>query len=265
MDFLDRLFFDEWIVFALPGAVLLLCAEVGFRLGRRAYDTHPENHGARQGAVSGVQTAILGLLGLLLGFTFALATARYDVRRELIVKDANAIGTAYLRTSLLPEAHVAPVRELLRQYLSLRIVYFPLADDPAKLAEGLQKSAGLQHQLWDHAVAAGKESPSAMTSLFIDALNATFDVEGERLAAAAARIPPVVWVLVLVVGALGCLTSSYLSGAAGARSPFSSFVLPLLIAIVITLIFDLMHPREGLIGLSQKPLADLQSSLAPDR
>ena len=105
---LDSVFQSQWVVFALPAVLLVGFAELGFRLGLRLYvatDT------ARKGEISGIQGALLGLLGLLLGFTFAMAVSRYQARRDLVVKEANAIGTTFLRASLLPEAHQAPGTE----------------------------------------------------------------------------------------------------------------------------------------------------------
>jgi len=260
MDLLREMFFSAWVAFAVPAVVLLACAEVGFRLGMRVHRARDE---AARSTIGGIQGAVLGLLGLLLGFTFAIAAGRFDERRLLVVKDANAIGTTYLRASLLPDAHVEPVRDLLRRYTALRIEAYSKLDDLVKRAKVLAYSAELQRALWDHAVAAAKESPTVTVSLFVNALNETIDTEAERLAAGRATIPITIWLLLLIVAALGCLTSSYAAGAAGERTAFSSYVLPLLIAVVILLIYDVMQPRQGMIGVSQQPLVDLLASMAP--
>ncbi len=260
---MDQLFgeiaFSEWIFLAIPTLVLVGFAELGFKLGKRARVTS----GAGQGSINGIQGAMLALLGLLLGFTFAMAGSRHEARRDLVVKDANAIGTTFLRAALLPAAHAAAVQDLLRQSVALRLEYQPLFDDPVQRAEGLRRNAEVQRQLWSHAVAAAQEAPTAIVATFVTALNDMFDVESERLAASRVHIPAVVWLLILVVASLGCLTSSYVAGIEGSRSPFSSMVLPLLIAVVMTMIFDLMNPSRGMIGISQQPLIDLQRSIAP--
>jgi hypothetical protein len=257
-EFLNYVFQSQWVVFALPGLLLIGFAEVGFRLGLRLYVAKDT---VRKGQIGGIQGAVLGLLGLLLGFTFAMAVARYEARRDLVVKEANAIGTTFLRASLLPAAHTAPVEDLLRRYVEVRLTFQPQANDPAKLAEGLRLSAALQGQLWQHAVAAASETPTPIVATFINTVNETIDVEAERLAAGRNRIPGSVWVLLLTVAALGCITSSYTSGADGARSAFSGIVLPLLVSVVITLIFDLADPRRGLIRTTQQPLVDLQQAI----
>jgi hypothetical protein len=257
-EFLTCVFQSEWAIFALPGLLLIGFAEVGYRLGLRLYSA---KDAARKSQIGGIQGALLGLLGLLLGFTFAMAVGRYEARRDLVVKESNAIGTTFLRASLLPDAHRAPVEDLLRHYVEVRLTFQPLAGDPAKLAEGLRLSAGIQRELWQHAVAAAKEAPTPIVATFVNTLNETIDTEAERLAAARNRIPGTVWLLLLVVASLGCVTSSYLAGAEGARSAFSSIVFPLLVAVVITLIFDLADPRRGFIRITQQPLVDLQQAI----
>ena len=248
-----------WGAFALPALLLVGASELGFRLGRRVDHRLDEAH---RSTIGGVQGAILGLLGLLLGFTFAMATARHDERRVLVIEEANAIGTAYLRASLLPAPHAQATKDLLRRYLDVRIDYGPVADEPAKLAEGLRKNDALQSELWSHAVAAAAARPDAIVATFVNALNQVFDVHTSRLAAGRTRIPLTIWGLLLVVGGLGCLTSSYLAGVNGDRSLFSSIVLPLLVSVVVLLIFDIMQPRQGWISVSQESLLDLKQSLS---
>jgi hypothetical protein len=256
---LTRLFANELLVFVLLIAVMLAFAEIGFRLGLRLHVAHDD---ARKEQISGIQGAVLGLLGLLLGFTFAMALERFDTRRVLVVKEANAIGTTYLRSSLLPAVHQAPVRELLRRYVDVRVTYSPLVDDPAKLNEALRLGTEIQTELWKHTTESANEKPTDITATFIEALNATIDVDAERVAAMRADIPGGVWFLLLMVASFGCVTTNYHGGAGGARSKLASLFLPLLIAVVIILIFDISHSRVGLIRISQQSLIDLQQYMA---
>jgi hypothetical protein len=254
-DILARVFGNQLAVFVFLIVVMLAFAELGFRLGVRLHATKDV---ARKGQIGAIQAAVLGLLGLLLGFTFAMAVERFETRRGLVLEEANAIGTTYLRASLLPDAHDAPVKDLLRRYVDLRVEYWPMVDDPAKRAEGRRLLADIQIELWKHATAAAKEAPNDITALFIVSLNETIDTDAKRIAAMRAGIPSGVWLLLVVVAACGCVTTSYGAGAEGVRSKLGSVFLPLLITVVIVLIFDISHPRIGLIHIGQEPLVDLQ-------
>jgi hypothetical protein len=119
----------------------------------------------------------------------------------------------------------------------------------------------LQAELWKHATEAAKEAPNDITATFIESLNETIDTDAARIAAMRAGIPSGVWLLLIVVAAFGSVTTTYGSGAEGARTKLGSVFLPLLIAVVIVLIFDISHPRVGLIQIGQQPLVDLQQSI----
>lgn len=177
--------------------------------------------------MGGVQGAVLGLLGLLLGFTFAMSVGRHDARRGMVVEEANAIGTAWLRAGLLPGDYPEPVKALLRRYVEIRLAGREVADNQVKLAEALAASAEVQDALWAHAEAAAKEAPNAVVVSFINALNTMIDTDVKRVAVGI-HIPVTVWVLVVFVAAFGCFISAYGSGAQGARSYFTSYFLPLL-------------------------------------
>ena len=109
---LSDIFTSQWLVIAITAVLLLASAEFGYRLGLRLHRAKDE---ARKGQIGGIQGAILGLLALLLGFAFAMSVARYDARRGLVLQEANAIGTTYLRASFLPEAHKIGVENLLQR------------------------------------------------------------------------------------------------------------------------------------------------------
>jgi hypothetical protein len=257
-NILARILENELVVFVLLLALMLAFAEAGFRLGLRLHTTKDV---ARKGQIGGIQGAVLGLLGLLLGFTLAMAVERFDTRRSLVVQEANNLSTTYLRASLLPEAHQNPVKELLRGYVDIRLKYWPLADDPAQRVEGTRLIKETQAELWKHATEAVKEAPNDITATFITSLNETFDTDVKRLSARGAGIPSGVWVLLVIVAAFGCVTTAYGSGAEGVRSKLGSVFLPLLITVVIVLIFDISHSRIGLIQIGQDALVDLQQSM----
>lgn len=258
-EILPRIFSDQWRVIIIASAVLLLAAEVGFRLGLGLYRAHDE---ARKGQISGVQSAVLGVLGLLLGFTFAMEVNLYQNRRDLILQEANSIGTTFLRASLLPETYRSSVQDLLRRYVDVRLEFFKVGADVAKQNDAELHAAEIQRELWAHTVQAARESPTPIVATFINSLNETIDLDATRLNALRTRVPAPVWLLVLGVAIGGCCATGYAAGSSGARSSFSDVVLPLLIAVVITLIADIGRPRSGLIRINQQPMLDLKTNLA---
>src|SRR5262245_22096578 len=224
---LDTIFNNQWVLTIVVAVLLLGVSEAGYRIGLSLHRSKDE---ARRSQLGGVQGAVLGMLGLLLGFTFAMAVGRYDQRRELVLKEANAVGTTWLRAGLLPEAHRSPVKELLSRYVDTRLKYQPLSRDPAMFAEGMRVSGEIETQLWQHAEAAATEAPTAVTVSFINSLNEVIDTDAERIAATRNLIPNGVWVLLLIVASFGCFTSSYGAGAYGVRSVFVNLLLPALLA-----------------------------------
>jgi hypothetical protein len=257
-DLLSRVFDHQGTFAVFVTLLLLILPEVGYRVGLRLYAAGDE---ARKSQLGALQGALLGMLGLLLGFTFSMAVERYDQRRQLVVIEANAIGTAWLRAGLLPGEHPQPVKDLLRDYVDVRLRAPQALRDPALLNEGLRRSAEIQATLWRHAEASAKEEPNDITATFIESMNSVIDTHAERLAASRRRIPTGVWLILVLVAAVGCWTSAYASGSQGVRSGFTSALLPLLIAVLILLIFDLTNERHGIIGVSQQPLIDLQSAI----
>jgi hypothetical protein len=257
---MDAIRVSQGAVVLLPSLLLLLAAEAGFRLGLRLFVAKDV---ARREQIAGIEGAVLGMLGLLLGFTFSMAASRYEARRNLVVQEANAIGTTFLRAALLAPEHRGPVEDVLRRYVDLRLGVQPSTADESTLARARQAGAELQRTLWGHAIAASREAPTPITASFLSALNQMIDLGEERVAAARNDIPWVVWLLVLGVAWIGCFTAGYAAGAHGERSWLSAVMLPLLVAIVIGLIADLASPRRGFISVSQQPLADLRASMEP--
>lgn len=256
--YLFFVFQSQWLVILIVSLLLLALAEVGYRTGWRLFVTRDE---PRKSQIGGIQGAILGMLALLLGFTFSMAVTRYEVRRDLVLQEANSIGTTFLRAALLSDARRIAVENLLRQYVDARLDFYGAGMNPEKLGTAEHHTSKLQHELWTQAVAASREAPNPITATFITALNDTIDLDESRLNAFRARVPSSVWLLVLVVAGAGCYASGYGAGASGARTGFSNIMLPLLIAVVITIIADFDQPRHGLISVSQQPMLDLKTGL----
>ena len=144
-----------WALYIITSAIVLLSAEAGWRLGnyRRQRPQHEKD--APVGAVVG---ATLGLLAFLLAFTFGMAASRYDTRKQLVLQEANAIGTTYLRADMLPEPQRSEIRNLLREYAALRVGGVTSLMTPEVMAQ----SGALHDRLWAQAVAVGGQSPNSI-------------------------------------------------------------------------------------------------------
>ena len=257
-DLLSIIFANQWLIVIVVSALFLVCSEAGYFIGLRIHRNRDE---PRKAIIGGVQGAVLGFLGLLLGFTFSMAVNRYDIRRDLVLQEANSIGTTYLRASFLPEDQKVRVQGLLSSYVDTRHNLDEAGTDKSERSAVEKNSNDLQTKLWTEAVSAANTSPTAVTVSFITSLNEMIDLDATRVHASRSKVPGAVWLLVLVVASAGCYASGYNTGANGTRSTFANFMLPILVTVVIAIIADLDRPHRGFIGITQQPLVDLKESI----
>jgi hypothetical protein len=251
------------IAFALFVGMLLLL-EIGRRIGagRRARD--PGGAGAGTGAVEG---AVFALLGLLVAFTFSGAASRFDARRALIVEEANAIGTAYLRLDVVPANAQPGLRDLFRRYADSRLeVYRQLTASDLEAARAeLDRSIRLQGEIWNQAVIAGQlqGAPPAVAMLLLPALNQMFDVSTTRTMALRMHPPAVIFVMLFGLALASALLAGYAMGGAKTREWLHMFAFAAVLAITVYVIFDLEYPRLGLIriGAFDQVLVDVRESM----
>jgi len=249
----------DWLIAC--GVLVLLCLalEAGYRIGLKGRAGRKEGESADLGSVQG---AVLGLLGLLLAFTYSFAAGRYDSRRALVVREANAIGTAYLRAGLMPEPGRTEIQAVLRQYVNSRVVPDEVASDPAKLAEAIQRSERVLEKLWPTAARTIEgRVPTPLDAILFPALNDVIDIHTERLAAAEYRVPEVILWLLLVAAMMALALTGLSSGLIGRRNLFFTVPLAVLVTAVVLVINDLDHARRGFIQVSQKSLIQLRDSL----
>ena len=249
---------DEYSLLAIFGASLVLilgAGEAGHWLGVRA---------ARRGAaaVSTLEGAILGLLALMIGFTFSMALSRYEARRDGAVTEAAAIGTTALRARLLPAPHDRESVKLLREYVQIRL---DLAQGPFGRTEfegAIARSNLLQESLWRqaHAVAA-KDNGMVPTWLFIQSLNEMIDDQEKRLAAMSNRLPLVVIAALYAMSIIGIGFAGYGGGVESKRTRVPVLVTGILVAGMVLLIQDIDRPGAGFIRVSQQPLVNAAATI----
>src|SRR5271157_5852580 len=201
-----RLFF----LFSL--VVLWLAAQIGasWRKRRPLKDDEREDFAL-------VQTATLTLLGLIIGFSFAMATARYDLRKNYEEAEANAIGTEYVRAGLLPAADAVAVRTQLRKYLDLRISFYR-THNGGGLRQINAHTTQLQEEMWSAVQGPAVAQPTAVIALAVAGMNDVLNSQGYTQAAWWNRIPTSAWGLMIAIAVCCNLLIGYGAHSGGARS-----------------------------------------------
>ncbi|MBS7661404.1 hypothetical protein I0D00_05505 [Pseudomonas lalucatii] len=248
---------NSFAITAVLFVLIILFNEVGFQIGRFVQNRTDSEVKELTGSV---QASILGLLALLLGFTFSMSMQRYDDRNQALIEEANAIGTASLRVQLLPARYQQPMSELLRQYVDLRVSLGEI--DLSRHAERSRYNARikrLQGELWALAVQATNDDPRPVTSgAFVSALNQMIDSQGQRHAQLQMHVPEVVLLLLFVVFIASVGILGYSSGLSGKRIVVPTVLVSLLIALIVFIIIDLDRPKRGLIQVDQGIMQELQ-------
>jgi hypothetical protein len=245
-------------VFVAFAIFTMLCYEIGFRVGRWWQDREP---GEQEGPTGLLVGSILALLAFLLAVTMGMASDRFDARRGVVLDEANAIGTTYLRAGYLPEPASSQIRELLRQYVPLRIV----VTDADNVAADIQASQEILAKLWAISEDVARTTDQGdLVSLYLDSLNQTIDLHETRVTAGLyARVPETVVLLLVGGSALSLGMVGYSAGLTKRRGLLNAVVLVLALGAVIMIVVDLDRPREGFIQVSQQPLIDLQQQIGP--
>ncbi len=208
-----------------------------------------------------MEAAIFALLGLLLGFSFSGATTRLEARRQLIIGEANAIGTAYLRLDELPASDQPEMRHLFREYVDARVAAYAQVPDMKAFHQGVAQAGQLQQQIWARAVAASRNDPTQNSArLLLPALNEMFDITTARTIAIDTHLPGLVFSLLVVVALSSGVVAGYAMAKRRKRSWLHMFLYAACIAITVYTVTDLDYPRSGLIRLSSADKA-LQDSV----
>lgn len=251
--------FDEYSFLAIVPISLLLilgAGEIGHWLGERA---------ARRGApsVSTLEAAILGLLALMIGFTFSMALSRFEARRDGVVVEATAIGTTALRARLLPAPHNHEAVKLLRDYVQLRLELIRRPASVEEFATAVARSSKIQEALWQEVKAvAAKDNAMVPTGLFVQSLNEMIDDQDKRLAAIDNRLPTIVLIALYGVSVVGIGFAGYGSGVESKRTRVPVYITGLLVVAMVLLIQDIDRPGAGLIKVSQQAMANVAATIA---
>jgi len=241
------------LVLGLSLVVLFLAAQIGDLLRSKVAPLKEE---VREdfGVVLG---ATLTLLVLLIGFCFSMAVSRYDQRKNYEEAEANAIGTEYVRADLLPAEDAARVRELLKKYVDLRMLFYTTRS-PQKLTKINADTAELQNHLWSAVLPGAAAQPTAPLALVVSGMNDVLNSQGYTQAAWWNRIPIAAWGLMAAI-AICC---NLLIGYGAHRTERRIFlIVPVAVSIAFFLISDIDSPRGDAIRVIPQNLLSLSQSL----
>ncbi|HSE39025.1 MAG TPA: hypothetical protein VLG74_17110 [Blastocatellia bacterium] len=237
-------------------AVVFFSVELGFRLARYRKQRFGEE---TEAPIGGMVGATLGLLAFMLAFTFGLAASRFDDRRQVVLDEANAIGTTYLRAAMLSEPIRTESRGLLREYVDVRLE----AAQGGNVGQAISNSEQMHERLWSQAVAAAEKDRSPITGLFIQSLNEVIDLHAKRvMVGLRSRVPGAIWIALYLLALLSMAAMGYQEGLSSTKRSIAALALVLAFSLVLILIVDLDRPGEGLLRVSQQSMIDLRNSMA---
>lgn len=240
---------------------MLLSMEAGRRMGVRWSARNPA---AARTTAGTLEAAIFGLMGLIIAFSFGGAVSRFDHRRQLIVEEANAIGTAWLRLDVLPKGVQPEIRDLFRRYVDSRLeTYAKLPDIDAAYAEW-ERSKTLQGDIWRAAVAACMSEDGVRAGILaLPALNAMIDISSTRTMASKMHPPVIIFALLFGLALCSTMLAGYDLATTKTRSWFHVLGFAAVMAITVYIIIDIEFPHLGLIRVDEfhGALRDLRLSM----
>lgn len=251
MMILDRL--PIWGVYVVTVALVLVSAEIGFRIGTAMRRRDPSWGGtSMRGAVIG---GLLGLMAFLMAFSIGIVINQDGDRKAMVVTEANAVGTAWLRAGFLNEPDQSTTRDLLREYVEIRL---SAAEDLSQFEAAMTRSEEIHSELWsivEDNVRQGNESD--VMALFADSINTVIDVHLLRMTAATRRLPPLVGFVLYVATFLSFLLVGVANSSDRKRDATAMVLFALAFVAVMMIIVDLDRPQQGLLNVSQQALSDL--------
>jgi hypothetical protein len=247
-------------------AFLFVAIVVMLELGRYFARRRASGEGeAPSEGTSALAAAVYGLLALIIAFTFSGAAARFDTRRQLVIEEANAIGTAYLRVDMVPAGAQPALRDGFRRYLDARIGVYKKLPDLVAAHEELDRAARLQGEIWAQAVAACRipESHPSLAILLLPALNAMFDITTTRTMTTQIHPPAVIFGMLIVLALVSAVLAGYDLGRATSRRWLHTLGYAAILSVTVYVIIDIEFPRLGLIRVDaiDQVLVDLRASM----
>lgn len=236
---------DALIIVLVLFVLMFSAIKIGYRIGSQKAKPETDH--------SGILSALLGLLALLLAFTFGMAGSRYETRKGNMVQEANDIGTAILRSDIYPDSLKMAYKNDFQHYLDARIAYFSSVRDAAKIDAANKKAAEISTVLWKRTTKIAQNKDFLIQSnMMLPALNSMFDIATTTNAGYNSSVPESIVYLLLIFSVVISFYIGYSSGFKKQLEPFFVSGFCLLTCIVIFITLDLDRPRRGIINLQQE-------------
>lgn len=244
-----------WTIFIFTLLLIISGTLLGIRLSKRKINE--EELTQKYGQNSLVVGAMLGLLSFMLAFTFGTTSNRFDLRKGILLDEVNSLGTAYLRSDLLPDSHKAMNKEYLSKYVDLLV---DGAEGNAPISVIIEKLDRLEKELWQKNLELAQTdlAPQLLT-FYLESLNDVFDLLTKRVTVSLRyHIPTTIWIMLFTIIWLTMIAVGYVAGLSKGISPFLGIVLALTFSSVIYLIADLDSINKGFLVVNQQPIIELQ-------
>lgn len=244
-----------WGVGVAALVITLLAIELGREVGRRRREKLTEGTVIQVGPFV---AATLSLLAFMLAMVFSTVESRHNELKHVVLDEANAIGTAYLRADLLPEPDRVAVRQLLHDYAALRIEAVESGQEE-QVERAIERSQELYGVLWSRAAALAEERPTPTSALFVQAVNELIDLNETRLTVGLRyRLPGLVWGVLVGLALLAHAMGGYATGLSGSRRPVPiTLSAALAFSVVLVLVVSLDRPFHHLSDVTQAAIPGL--------
>ncbi|MFM8314530.1 MAG: hypothetical protein ACKOA8_09620 [Deltaproteobacteria bacterium] len=236
----------------------ILVWELAFRLGRRAATRRGKQSETQSQTI---EAAVLTLFGLLLGFSFSMSSARFEARKQTVLEESNAIGTAYLRADVLELNSKQALRQILSRYLDARIELYQSGFQEEEVRLANEKADRAQKEAWELAVQESRKFPTPISALVLASLNQMIDLREKQQFSFENVVPQLVLGFLLVLSLLAVGVVGYLNGLTQSRHRGLSLVFALVVAMTLFLVFDLDRPRRGPIKLTYESFLRLRQTM----
>ena len=247
-------------IFIITLIIILICLRTGSVFGRKRKKALMVDSDS---PINNVVGATLGLLALMLAFTFGLTIERFSERKAMLLEEVNIISTVYLRSDFLSEPYKHQIQELLKRYVSIRS---NLSKESVELSRQIIESEKIQDEIWYLTSKYVQGSSNVMlNALFVESLNQMIDQhEKRKVVALAYRVPIGVWTVIIVLFIISMWSMGFQFGYVGHYSYYVSFIVAIAFASVVMLIADIDRPFEGLVTVNQVPFIELNEKLIKD-